>query len=173
MRPTRQDLVIALLLAAGTVAAFGPAFTADFVGIDDPYYVFKNPFVLNGLTSQDVRWAWTTYEQSNWHPLTWLSLQLDASLWRTSSGPLDPRGFHATNVLLHACNAVILFFALQALTGSRWRSAIVAAFFAVHPLRVESVAWVSERKDVLSIFFGLLARWAYAGYVRLAGRAVM
>jgi tetratricopeptide (TPR) repeat protein len=166
MQPTRLDLGIALLLAAGTAAAFGPAFAADFIGMDDPYYVYKNRNVATGLTTENVRWAWTSFEQANWHPLTWLSLQLDAGLSRTPQGLLDPHVFHRTSIFLHAANAALLFFALQALTGCRWRSAVVAGLFAVHPLRVESVVWVSERKDVLSIFFGLLALWAYAGYAR-------
>jgi tetratricopeptide (TPR) repeat protein len=172
MRPTRVDLGIALLLAAGTLAAFGPAFAADFIGMDDPYYVYKNRHVATGLTAENVHWSWTTFEQANWHPLTWLSLQVDASLSKTAQGQLDPHAFHRTNILFHAANAALLFFALLALTGCRWRSAMVAGLFAVHPLRVESVAWVSERKDVLSLFFGLLALWAYAGYARkrTAGR---
>jgi tetratricopeptide (TPR) repeat protein len=172
MRPTRVDLGIALLLAAGTLAAFGPAFTADFIGVDDPAYVQRNRHVATGFTAENVSWAWATFYQANWHPLTWLSLQLDASLPRARLGQLDPHVFHRTSVLLHAASAAILFFALRALTGCRWRSAVVAGLFALHPLRVESVAWVSERKDVLSLFFGLLALWAYAGYARkrTAGR---
>jgi protein O-mannosyl-transferase len=170
MRLTRLDLGIALLLAAGTAISFAPAFSADFIGMDDPYYVRKNPRVNTGLTAENAAWAWGfSFHQSNWHPLTWLSLQLDASLWRNADGRPNPLGFHLTSVLLHAANAALLFFALQALTGARWRSAAVAALFAVHPLRVESVVWVSERKDVLSIFFGLLALWAYARYARRGG----
>jgi tetratricopeptide (TPR) repeat protein len=166
MRLTRLDLGIALLLLAGTVAAFSPAFGAAFVAIDDPVYVERNRHVATGLTAENAGWAWTTFYQSNWHPLTWLSLQLDASLAKTPDNKLDPHVFHRTSILLHAANAALLFFALRALTGCRWRSAVVAGLFALHPLRVESVAWVSERKDVLSLFFGLLALWAYAGYVR-------
>ena len=108
-----------------------------------------------------MRWAFTTFTQANWHPLTWLSLQLDASIWGDK-----PFGFHLVNVVLHAANAALLFLALRALTGSFGRSAAVGLLFAVHPLRVESVAWVAERKDVLSVFFGLAALWAYAGFVR-------
>jgi tetratricopeptide (TPR) repeat protein len=168
MRLTRLDLGIAALLIAGCVIAFGPALRADFIGFDDPVYVSRNRHVLGGLTSENVRWAWTKsfYYASNWHPLTWMSLQLDAGLWKASNGWPEAWGFHLTNVVLHAANAVVLLLALQSLMGPRWRSATVAALFAFHPLRVESVAWVSERKDVLSIFFGLLALVAYARYVR-------
>jgi tetratricopeptide (TPR) repeat protein len=160
MRLTRLDLGIALALTAGTVAAFGPAFRADFIGLDDPIYVTSNRHVVSGVNFDNFCWAWTFYA-SNWHPLTWLSLQLDASLFGKA-----PAGYHAENVALHAASAVVLFLALRALTGAAWRSGIVAALFAWHPLRVESVVWVAERKDVLSIFFGLLSLWAYAGYAR-------
>jgi tetratricopeptide (TPR) repeat protein len=166
MRPTRLDLGISLLLVAGTVATFSPALGAAFVAIDDPVYVQRNRHVATGLTAENAGWAWTTLYQSNWHPLTWLSLQLDASLSKAPDGKLDPHVFHRTSILLHAANAALLFFALQALTCCRWQSAVVAGLFALHPLRVESVAWISERKDVLSLFFGFLALWAYAGYAR-------
>jgi tetratricopeptide (TPR) repeat protein len=162
MRFHRPDLVIALILAAGSIAAFSPAFSSDFIGFDDPHYVKLNPHVKAGLKPDEIRWAWTSFYASNWHPLTWMSHQLDVTLF----GAEAPGQYHAVNVLLHAASAVILFFALRALTGARWRSAIVAAFFAWHPLRVESVAWIAERKDVLSIFFGVLALWAYAFYVQ-------
>jgi tetratricopeptide (TPR) repeat protein len=149
------------LLAAVTFLAFSRALTCEFVNLDDTTYVVQNKTVKAGLTKQGVVWAFTTFESANWHPLTWLSLELDASLWK-----LDPLGFHLTNVVLHAANAALLFLALRALTGAFWRSVAVALLFAVHPLRVESVAWVSERKDVLSSLFGLLALWGYALYVR-------
>jgi tetratricopeptide (TPR) repeat protein len=159
-RPYR-DAITAAALAAVAFAVFAPALYCKFVNFDDPNYVLQNEDVRGGLSAHGVRWAFTTFEQANWHPLTWLSLQLDASLW----GP-TPFGFHLTNVVLHAANAALLFLALRGLTGAFWRSAVVALLFAVHPLRVESVAWVAERKDVLSVFFGLGALWAYAGYVR-------
>jgi tetratricopeptide (TPR) repeat protein len=160
MRPNRTDLAVALLLATGAVAAFGPAFRAGFISLDDPLYVTRNPHVRSGLTADNAAWAWTTGHASNWHPLTWMSLQLDATVW--GDGPL---GFHVTNLALHAANAVLLYVVLRVLTGARVRSAFVAALFAVHPLRVESVVWVTERKDVLSTFFGLLALFAYARHV--------
>jgi tetratricopeptide (TPR) repeat protein len=152
--------LVALALAGVTLVAFAQALWCGFVNYDDPDYVTKNEHVTAGLSAEGVRWAFTTFKNGNWHPLTWLSLQLDATLWKT-----DPFGFHLTNVLLHAANAALLFLALRALTGALWRSAAVALLFAVHPLRVESVAWVTERKDVLSTLFGLLALWAYAAYV--------
>jgi tetratricopeptide (TPR) repeat protein len=166
MSNVRRDWLAAAALACVTFATFLPALRCGFINYDDPFYVTNNPLVLNGLCVAGVREAFTTFTQANWHPLTWLSLQLDASLWRKSDGTLDPRGFHLTNVLLHAANAALLFGALRVLTGCFWRSAVVALLFAVHPQRVESVAWVTERKDVLSMFFGLLALLAYALYAR-------
>ncbi len=159
--PSRPGGLAALALAAVAFAAFAPALRCDFVGFDDPFYVLNNTFVRDGLSVDGVVRAFTTFYNANWHPLTWLSLQADASLWG-----VDARGFHLTNVLLHAANAALLFLALRALTGCFWRSVAVALLFAVHPLRAESVAWVSERKDVLSALLGLLALWAYAGYAR-------
>jgi tetratricopeptide (TPR) repeat protein len=162
----RIDMTVMLALTLATLLAFSPAFGAEFVGLDDPWYVTVNRYVLGGLSTENMAWAWTTYHQSNWHPLTWLSLQLDATLYPRGNGEVNPAGFHATNIFLHAANASLLYMALLALTDCRWRSATAAVLFALHPLRVESVAWVSERKDVLSIFFGLIALWAYARYVR-------
>jgi tetratricopeptide (TPR) repeat protein len=161
MRPDRRDTLLALVLAVATFAVFSRTLDCGFVNFDDGTYVESNPDVLNGLTLGSSARAWTTFRASNWHPLTWLSLQLDATLLGRG-----PRGFHCTNVLLHAANAAVLFLALRSLTGYAVRSALVAALFAVHPLRVESVAWVSERKDVLSAFFGFLSLWAYARYAR-------
>jgi tetratricopeptide (TPR) repeat protein len=148
-------------LAAATLLLFAPAVGHEFVNLDDYDYVSRNPHVLTGLALENIRWAFTAFHCDNWHPLTWLSLQLDATLWGK-----EPRGFHATSILLHAVNAGLLYCVLFALTEARWRSAAVALLFAVHPLRVESVAWISERKDVLSTFFGLLALWCYAAYAR-------
>src|SRR5579883_1257197 len=161
-----REWVAAGLLAGISLAVFARALDCGFVNYDDMEYVTRNRDVLRGLTPGGVGWAFTTCYNSNWHPLTWLSLELDASLWHLPDGGPDPTGFHLTNVLVHAASAALLFLALRALTGAFWRSAAVALLFAVHPLRVESVAWVSERKDVLSVFFGLLALWAYAAYVK-------
>src|SRR5262249_51369450 len=127
-------------------------------------YVVANPEVTGGLTIRDVRWAFTSTHATNWHPLTWLSLQLDASLYG-----LNPAGYHLTSLVWHTLNTVLLFLVLRSLTGAIWRSAGVAAFFAVHPLHVESVAWVTERKDVLSGFFWLLTMAAYVRYARRPG----
>jgi tetratricopeptide (TPR) repeat protein len=159
-------LAVAAGLFVVTFAAFAPSLGCGFINFDDPFYVTKNAHVDGGLTPEGVRWAFTATRPFYWHPLTWLSLELDASLWPKADGKPNPFGFHLTNVLLHAANAVLLFFALHSLTGAFWRSAAAALLFAVHPLRVESVAWVTERKDVLSAFFGLLALWAYAAYAR-------
>ncbi len=162
----RRAALAAAALAAVTLAVFARALDCEFVNYDDGQYVTKNAHVTSGLSAEGTRWAFTTFYASNWHPLTWLSLQLDATLWHASDGKPDPRGFHLTNVLVHAANASLALLALRSLTGAFWRSLAAALLFAVHPLRVESVAWVSERKDVLSVFFGLLALWAYAGYAR-------
>jgi len=147
-----------MLLVVATLAVYARAARFEFINFDDPGYVADNAHVLNGLGREGFVWAFTTTRQANWHPLTWLSLQLDAELF----GP-SPRAFHATNVMLHVVNVLLLFFLFARLTGSRWRSALVAGLFALHPLHVESVAWVAERKDVLSTALGLAA---FHGWVR-------
>jgi Flp pilus assembly protein TadD len=159
--PYLREGLVAIVLAGVTVATFLPALGCGFVNFDDPDYVTQNRHVTSGLSAEGTRWAFTTFTNGNWHPLTWLSLQLDASLWWP-----DPRGFHLTSVLVHAVNAALLFLTLRMMTGTVWRSAAVALLFAIHPLRVESVAWISERKDVLSAWFGLLALLAYVVYLR-------
>ena len=151
--------LLAALLAVGTLFAFLPAARCGFVNFDDGPYVYENPIVQRGLTWGGLRWAFTTGTLANYHPLTWLSLMLDSTLWGDS-----PAGFHLTNLLLHAANAVLLLLVLRAMTGATWRAALVAAIFALHPLRVESVAWISARKDCLAGFFGLLAIGAYVAY---------
>jgi protein O-mannosyl-transferase len=160
----RAEVGISLLLAVAVLAGFGPSLDFGFLSLDDPLYVSDNSAVLNGLSGPGVAWAFTSLRASNWHPLTWVSLQADAFV---SGG--DPRAFHRTNVLLHAANAVLLYWALRLLTGAVWRSAFAAAFFAVHPLRVESVAWVAERKDVLCGLFWVLTLLAYGRYARRPG----
>jgi tetratricopeptide (TPR) repeat protein len=152
-----RPLWVALGLCALTLFAFLPCLRNGFVNFDDPGYVYANPHTTGGLTWRNILWAFTTLYQGFWHPLTWLSIQLDCTLYG-----LRPWGHHLTSVLLHTANTALLFLALRRLTGATWRSAAVAAFFAVHPLHVESVAWAAERKDVLSTFFLLLALWAYA-----------
>jgi len=161
MRGTGGDWLIAALLAALTAAVFAQAVRFDYIHYDDPQYTFANPRVAEGITAAGVRDAFTSRQLSHWHPLTWLSLQLDVQLFGMSAAT-----FHRTNVALHAANVVLVFLVLRAMTGSRWRSALAAALFAIHPLRVESVAWIAERKDVLSMFLGLLSMLAWAGYVR-------
>src|SRR5437879_3961457 len=146
----RRSLLLCILLALLTLAAYGRVFTLGFVNIDDQPYVTENPHVLSGLGASGIKWAFTTTKESYWHPLTWLSLMLDATI-----GGADPRVYHATNLLLHIANTLLLFLVLSRMTGFRWRSAFVAVLFAVHPLHVESVAWVGERKDVLSTLFWL------------------
>jgi protein O-mannosyl-transferase len=148
--------LIALLLAFSTLLVFLPAGRFDFLNYDDPDYVMDNPVVKQGLTAAGVKWAFG-FHASNWHPLTWLSHMADCTLF-----DLNPGAHHFINVLLHAANAALLFILLRRLTNRLWPCALVAALFACHPLRVESVAWVSERKDVLCAFFWLLALLAYA-----------
>ncbi len=133
----------------------------DFVNYDDGIYVFGNSHLKQGLTRDGLAWAFTTTDCTNWHPLTWLSYLVDYQLYG-----LNPRGYHLTNVLLHAAAAIALFLVLWQMTGELWLSGFVAAIFAVHPLRAESVAWVAERKDVLSGLFFMLTLASYVGYVR-------
>jgi tetratricopeptide (TPR) repeat protein len=158
----KADVLAAVLLVLVTLMAFWGVvrngFIADF---DDDEYVTHNPHVLDGLTRDNVIWAFTAFHSHNWHPLTWLSLQLDATSF--GQGAL---GFHLTNLLLHVASTVLLFAALRRLTGATWRSALVAALFGGHPLHVESVAWVAERKDVLAAFFWFLTLLLYAGHAR-------
>jgi len=161
---TWTQALVVLALVALTLLVFWPVMECGFVNVDDPDYVTENPQVQLGLTRESVAWAFTTREAANWHPLTWLSLMLDYDCYG-----LEPAGYHRTNLLLHAVNVAILFLLLNTMTGALARSALVAALFAVHPLRVESVAWVSERKDVLCALFGLLAIAAYVRYARSPG----
>ncbi len=148
-----------LLLAVALV--FGQTVGYEFVNYDDNSYVYENPQVAQGLSARSIVWAFTSFHFSNWHPLTSLSHMLDCQLYGLQAG-----GHHLTSVLLHAGVAILLFLLLLRITGDLWPSAIVAAVFAIHPLRVESVAWVAERKDVLSGLFFMLTLWAYAGYAR-------
>jgi tetratricopeptide (TPR) repeat protein len=156
--------LVALLLAIVTLVVYAPARHYAFVNYDDPEYVYENAHVLNGLTLENIAWAFTRFYACNWHPLTWISHMLDCQFWGTNAGM-----HHLVNVTFHAANTVLLFIVLRKMTGARWRSALVAALFAWHPLRVESVAWIAERKDVLSTFFWLLTIGAYHWYVRQPG----
>jgi tetratricopeptide (TPR) repeat protein len=148
-----------LALAAVTLAVFWGARQGQFVNYDDPAYITSNQEIQHGLTARSVRWAFQTGAASNWHPLTWLSHLADVELYG-----MEPAGHHLTSVVLHAINGALLFLILRNMTGAFWRSLLVAALFALHPLRVESVVWVSERKDVLSTFFWMLTVWAYLRY---------
>ena len=157
----RRELGIVVLLVAATLAVYRQVGSLDFVNYDDPDYVSGNATVRAGLTREGVAWAFTTGHAGNWHPLTWLSHMLDVRLHG-----LSPGGHHVTNVVLHTANVLLLFAFLAGTTGAAWPSAAVAALFALHPLHVESVAWVSERKDVLSTFFWMLTLLAYWWYAR-------
>jgi Flp pilus assembly protein TadD len=160
----RRNLLLSTLLFAFTLLVYAQVWGFGFVVIDDPFYVPDNPPVLMGLTPASVKWAWTRFHDCNWIPLTWLSLMLDTELFAGRPG-----GYHLTNALLHATNTVLLFLTLACATQSRGKSAVVAALFGLHPLHVESVAWVAERKDVLSIFFGLLSLLSYVRYATRGG----
>jgi tetratricopeptide (TPR) repeat protein len=162
--PSRAELVIALGLAVVTLAVYWPARDTQFTNRDDPFYVTGNVHVISGLRAADAGWALTSFERANWHPLTWLSLQLDAEIHGLSA-----YGFRVTNLLLHVANVVLLFWVWRRMTGAVGPSALVATLFALHPLHVESVAWVSERKDVLSTLFWMLTLWAYVPYVEKPG----
>lgn len=159
--------LVCAALFFGTFLLFSRALGNGFVNYDDPDYVTHNLHVRAGLSAETVKWAFTTTEFSYWHPLTWLSHALDWQLFGDK-----PAGHHAVSVFWHSLNAVLAFLVLRRLTGAFWSCALAAALFAWHPLRVESVAWIAERKDVLSLFFWLLALWGYAGYAaqRRAGK---
>src|SRR5437879_3028621 len=156
---SRPRLLIALALVAATFAVYRPVGNYLFINLDDPDYVQDNPIVRAGPAR-----AFTSIHAGYWIPLTWISYQIDYRLYGLAAG-----GYHRTNLLLHVANGVLLFWLLCRLTGSTWSSAFAAALFALHPLQVESVAWVTERKDVLSTFFGLLALHAYAAYANHPG----
>jgi hypothetical protein len=158
----RSCLGTGLLLTLATIFAYHAVFDYPFIDYDDPGYVFANDQVRGGLTAEGLRWALTTGQQSNWHPLTWWSHMLDVEIF----GLERPGGHHAVNLLFHIANTLLLLLLLARATGSHWRSTFVAAIFALHPLHVESVAWISERKDVLSTLLGLSCILAYVTYTR-------
>lgn len=163
--PSRAVLVgIALSLVLATLTVYLPVRHYPFIGFDDPGYVTENPRVTGGLSWAAVRWALTSGYFANWHPLTWISHMLDVQLFGMNSG-----AHHVTNLVFHVLNTLLLFFVLFRMTGFAGRSAAVAALFAVHPMHVESVAWIAERKDVLSTSFWLLTMWAYVAYTRKPG----
>jgi tetratricopeptide (TPR) repeat protein len=157
----RRDLGIAVLLGLATAGVFAPALQAGFVLYDDPEYLTDNPIVRAGLSVDGVRWAFTTFHAANWHPFTWLSHMLDATLYGQVAW-----GHHLTSVLLHAVTTALCFLVFSGWTGAPGRSVLVAALFGLHPLRVESVAWIAERKDVLAAFWWMVALLAYGAWVR-------
>lgn len=157
---TRNSL-IPLLLVLLTLAVYVPVLRHDFINYDDLEYVVNNVHVSGGLTTGNIRWAFSSIYQANWHPLTWLSHMLDVELFGMS-----PSGHHLTSLLLHIANTLLLHRFLQRTTGFQWRSTFVAALFAIHPLHVESVAWVAERKDLLSTLFFMASLLAYSRYCR-------
>jgi tetratricopeptide (TPR) repeat protein len=159
-----RALVVCLALLVANLIVYAPVRQFAFVNSDDPVYVTANAQVLGGLSWANVGWAFTEAKVPYWHPLTFLSHMLDVELYGTNAG-----GHHTTSVLLHIACAVMLFGLLLQMTGALWRSAAVAALFSLHPLRVESVAWIAERKDVLSTFFWIATTWAYVHYVRRPG----
>jgi protein O-mannosyl-transferase len=156
------NICISICIAALTWLVFSQTLRHDFVNYDDPRYVYENTRITSGLSMSGIAWAFTHIHSMNWHPLTTISHMLDCQLYGLKAG-----WHHSTNVLLHTLAAILLFLALQQMTGTAWRSAFVAAVFAIHPLRVESVAWIAERKDVLSGVFFMLTLLAYVYYVRL------
>jgi protein O-mannosyl-transferase len=158
--------LIASGLIALTLVAYWPTFSNGFVNYDDPGYVVQNHFVQTGLNASSIAWAWRATIMANWHPLTWMSHMVDVRLFR-----FNPAGHHASSLFLHILNVVLLFFLLLKATGYLWRSSLVAAIFAVHPLNVECVAWISERKSLLCTAFLFFALFAYGRYVRKPGVA--
>jgi protein O-mannosyl-transferase len=158
---SRRVLLLACVLIVANLAVYGSLTQHDFITYDDPAYVRDNPHVAQGLTSDSTLWAFTTTAQANWHPITWLSHMLDVELFG-----MKPGAHHLSSLFVHIVNSLLLFAVLYRMTRTLAESAFVAALFAVHPLHVESVAWISERKDVLSTFFWMLTLWAYLEYIR-------
>jgi tetratricopeptide (TPR) repeat protein len=153
--------IVSLLLIILTLAVYWQVQTHDFVNFDDDLYVVKNPHIKNGITYESINWAFTTLSTGNWHPLTWLSHMLDVQFFG-----INPRGHHLINLLFHIVNTLLLFSVFKKMTGDILRSGFIAALFALHPMHVESVAWIAERKDVLSTFFWMLTILSYIHYVK-------
>jgi protein O-mannosyl-transferase len=160
----KRSTILCLLLVLLTLAFYNPVVHNSFTNMDDDVYITDNVHVRAGLTGATVKWAFTSFDEANWHPLTWLSHALDCQLFN-----LNPVGHHYVNVLMHGVSAILLFLLLEGATGLTWPSLMVAALFALHPINVESVAWASERKNVLSMLFLLLTLHAYGWYVRKGG----
>ena len=160
---SRHDLLIAAALAAAILAVYGQVASHHFIGLDDDLYILDNPMVNGGLSLKGIAWAFTTFHAANWHPLTWLSHMIDSQLFGLNAG-----GHLLVNSMIHVLNTLLVYLFLKRATGARWRSAMVAALFALHPLHVESVAWAAERKDTLAAFFGLLCLLSYVRYAEAA-----
>ena len=156
-----QRFFICTFLIVATLAIYWQVQNHEFLNFDDKLYVAENPNIQSGLTFENMVWALTESYAANWHPVTWVSHTLDLELYG-----LDPSGHHMTSLLIHIANTLLLFGVLMKMTGALWRSAMVAALFALHPINVESVAWIAERKNVLSTFFWFLTMWAYASYAK-------
>ncbi|MFO0946031.1 MAG: tetratricopeptide repeat protein [Planctomycetota bacterium] len=163
-RALAENLLIAVALVVLTIIPYAQTAKFDYVDFDDPVYVLENPQVRGGLRWESLKWAFTTGHAGNWHPLTWLSLMLDTQLFGDNAA-----GHHSVNVLLHVGNVLLVYWFFWRCTRARWESAFIAALYAVHPMHVESVAWISERKDVLSTLFGLLAFLCYVRYAERPG----
>jgi Flp pilus assembly protein TadD len=163
--PMRRKLLVSLVLVAATITVFWQVRHYEFIDFDDDLYVWANPNVTAGLSGRSLVWAFTATEGGNWHPLTWMSHMLDWQIYG-----MNPGGHHFTSVLFHVANSVLLLLVMTRMTGALWRSAFVAALFALHPLHVESVAWVAERKDVLSTLFWMLTMWTYVRYAERPSR---
>lgn len=154
-------LPIILILIALNLHIYWQVRNHEFIGLDDGVYVLNNYPVQKGLTKESITWAFSSFHSSNWHPLTWLSHIFDYQLYGA-----NPKGHHLTNLLFHILNSVLLFLIFEQITSSIWKSAFLAILFALHPINVESVAWVSQRKNVLSTFFWLLTTIAYLRYAK-------
>jgi tetratricopeptide (TPR) repeat protein len=160
----RPDVIICGFIVLTTIIVYGQIRTHDFIGYDDDNYVTENRYVRQGLSKESVIWAFRSTHASNWHPITWLSHMLDVELYG-----MKPGAHHMTNLLFHLFNSLLLFIVFRKMTLHFWQSGVVALLFAIHPLHVESVAWVAERKDVISTFFGMLTLWSYVRYTRQPG----
>ena len=156
MNEYKKKLIIYIVLAAAVLAVYWQVHQFDFVNIDDNIYVTENYHIKSGITLASIRWAFGNRYGDLWNPLVWLSLMADYELYGLHAG-----GYHVTNLIFHILSTLLLFWLFHRMTGALWKSAFVAAFFALHPLHVESVAWVSERKDVLSAFFWMLTLCIY------------
>ena len=157
----RTQLIVCSSLLLMTLVVFGQTIRHEFINLDDGYYVYANPLVWCGLSPSGIAHAFTTARGALWVPMTWISFMIDWSLYDVHAG-----GYHLSNVLLHATTAILLYLVLKRMTERMWPSLFAAALFAVHPLRVESVVWITERKDVLSGVFFMLTLMAYAAYAR-------